>query len=51
MMIRSHIPSTKNRLNRLHNDPEHLKKMIERQKEDLGAATEDKQKRMKTQRM
>jgi hypothetical protein len=25
--------------------------MIERQKEDLRAATEDKQKRMKTQRM
>jgi hypothetical protein len=46
MMIRRYLPHQQRiRLNRLHNDPEHLKEMIERQKEDLGAATEDKQKR------
>jgi hypothetical protein len=45
-----HYRQQRIRLNRLHNDPEHLKEMIEREtEEDLGVTMEDKQKRMKTQ--
>ena len=51
-MIRSHIIApAENKTEPLHNDHEHVKEMIEIQKEDLGAAMEDKQKRMKTQGM